>query len=508
MKKYILLLAPAYLMMLVGCVGPKKDTPIDPVEPEEPIIIGDEDPVIKDSEEYNTFWNPNTSLSLNISMSQEAAEFINNYQSNHDDSTYFDYYVPCTVSLKMNDKTYNFEEVGIRQKGNMSRRTSLIDGNLSLDSLVHYKLSFKETFDDEEYTTISELNSFAKTWEDSAAKKERKARRLFDMEKIDIKWNRNDDLSKSKQGYALKQFRSHGVLAGHETLADTTIGINGKTPINTTYEVFECIDSTFIKRHFSETLADGDLYKCCYTDRGPANMSSSYEIGNQIGVEKNAENYHPAYDLKTNKKKNTTHTNLYNFFEVVNNKTLLASQYKTKLEAALDVKSFLMYESIAFLLGNFDDMRNNANNYYLYFTSGENPIAYVIPYDFDRCLGAGCEGKQEFMTNFSAESTKMQCSGDWQTINLYWRTICQNTGHTNVQRVEEYRTTYQKNVEDLLNNGDFSANSFASYVNSFPQAYRGQVNGAGENNISFAEYLSMKISKIKECNPSYDIKVS
>ena len=33
------------------------------------------------------------------------------------------------------------------------------------------------TFDDEEYTTIEPLRQFAKTWEDSAAKKARKKRR-------------------------------------------------------------------------------------------------------------------------------------------------------------------------------------------------------------------------------------------------------------------------------------------------------------------------------------------
>ena len=235
-------------------------------------------------------------------------------------------------------------------------------------------------------------------------------------------------------------------------------------------------------------------------------------VGGKIGVEKNSTKYHPSYDLKTNKKKNTTHTNFFNFIDVVNNKSLSASEWKTQIEQKMDVASFIKYESIAFLLGNFDDMRNNANNYYLYFTSGENPIAYIIPYDFDRCLGSGCENRKEFMTDFSAESTKMQCSNNWQEINLYWRMICassdSDSGHTNVQRVEDYRAMYQKNIEDLLNNGDFSNETFTSYVNAFPQEYRGEANGAGTNNISFADYLSRKIAKIKECNPTYDIKVS
>ena len=512
-----LFLTPVALLMLTGCpwmqpINPDKpDKPDTPDVPDIPVIV-DDNPVIEDSEEYNTFWNPSTELSINIEMSQAAAEFIDTYQSDHNDSTYFDYYVPCTVIIEMNSQTYTFEEVGIRQKGNMSRTSMLYEGNFSMYRLAHYKLSFKETFDDEEYTTISQLQPFAKTWEDSAARKARKKRTLFDMEKIDIKWNRNDDLSKSKQSYALKQFRDHGVLAGHDTLAPTTIGITGKDPIYTTYEVLECIDSVFIKRHFSEEFADGDLYKCTYTDRGPANMSKNLTIGNQIGVEDNKTGFHPSYDLKTNKKKNTTHTNLFNLFNVVNDKTSTAAEFKTKLEKVFDVKSFLMYESIAFLLGNFDDMRNNANNYYMYFTSGENPIAFVIPYDFDRCLGAGCEGRQEYMTNFSAESTKMQCNGSWQALNIYWRTICtstdNNSQHKNVERVEAYRALYQKNIEDLLNNGDFSNSSFTSYVNSFPLAYRGQADGSGTDNVSFNEYLTRKISKIKECNPSYDIKVS
>ena len=145
-----------------------------------------EHPVIIDSEDYLEFWNSSTSLSINITMSQEAAEFINTYQSNHGDSTYHDYYVPCTVTFIINGKFETMEEVGIREKGNLSRSQMLEDGNFSLNTLAHYKLSFKETFDDIEYTTIPALQAFKKTWIDSAKKKERKNRRLLDMEKIDI----------------------------------------------------------------------------------------------------------------------------------------------------------------------------------------------------------------------------------------------------------------------------------------------------------------------------------
>ena len=496
-----LFLAPIYLLALIGCSFAKQsannngneEEPQDDIEDITPI---DDTPSIVNSENYLAFWNPSTSLSINIEMSQEAANFINSYQSNHDDSTYFDYYVPCTFNLTMNGVNYSFEEVGIRQKGNMSRRDMLVDNNLSLDRLVHFKLSFKETFDGDEYDNIEPLKQFAKTWDVSSERTERKNRTLFDMEKIDIKWNRNDDQTKSKQSYALKLFRENGVLAGHDTLADTTLRISGKSPITTTYEVLECIDSVFVKRHFNKDHADGDLYKCTYTNKGPANFSSSYTVGNQIGVEKNTTNYHPAYDLKTNKKKNTTHTGLLNLFSIINS-TVDADTFKTNIEEVLDIKRFIKYEAIAYLLGNFDDMRNNANNYYLYIASKSN-MAYIIPYDFDRCLGAGCEGRKDYMTDFSPESTKMQCSGDWQSINLYWRTVCTTSGKP--KQVEEYRALYQKYIEDLLNNKIISNESFNSFVDSFPVSYRGNKNGSGEDNISFASYLSKKINSIKDSN--------
>ena len=389
----------------------------------------------------------------------------------------------------------------------MSRTRMLEDGNLSLNKLCHYKLSFKETFDDEEYDSISILQQFKKTWDDTSLRKERKNRTLFDMEKLDIKWNRNNDETKVKQAYAYKSFRDNGILAPHDTIADTTIGIEGKTPIHTTYEAIEVIDSVFVKRHFDAARADGDLYKCTYT-WDPANFSSSYKVGQQIGVEDNSKNYHPAYDLKTNKKKNTTHTNLLNFIKAINDTTSNADAYRYKMDRLMDLDGFMMLESIAFLAGNFDDMRNNANNYYLYFASQTN-IAYFIPYDFDRCFGMGCEGKKDYMTDFSAESTKMQCSGSWQTINLYWRTICSSSssdsGHKNVERIEYYRTMYQKNIEDLLNNKKISTTSFTEFVNSFPNEYRGNPSGAGNNNTTFDNYLNKKIQAIKNNNPSYNI---
>lgn len=70
----------------------------------------DVDVVLNSSEGFEEFWNPHSSLYFNITMSQEAANFINDYQSNHDDSTYFDYYVPCTFSYTLNGVTPSWKK--------------------------------------------------------------------------------------------------------------------------------------------------------------------------------------------------------------------------------------------------------------------------------------------------------------------------------------------------------------------------------------------------------------
>ncbi len=512
MKNTLRLLSPIFITLLVaGCFGNKSNKSTGPnVNPDDyqPEYVGDPDPVITDSTQYLSFWDHKSQLSINISMSRQAAEFINNYQFDHDDSTYFDYYVPCTFTLNMNNESFVFEEAGIRGKGNMSRRHCLTDGQFSLQSLVHFKVTFKETFDDDEYTSIEALQPFKKDWsDDSEGRKARKARRLFDMEKIDLKWNRNDDQSKSKQAFAIHTFRNNGVLAGRSTLANTTIGISGESSINTTYEILECIDDVFIKRHFNESHASGDLYKCTYTNIGQANFSGGYTVGLEIGVEKNKTGYHPVYDLKTNKK-TSDHSNLLKLIQTINDRTSSAADYKEKVSKVMYMDEFIKYEGIAYLAGNFDDLRNNANNYYLYFESTTN-IAHIIPYDFDRCFGMGTEGRKNYMTDFSPESTKMQCNGDWQNMNIYWRTICSSSsapnGFSKVVRVEDYRALYQETIERMLNYNVISVESFNDFVNEFPASYRGSASGEGEGNTSFSHYLELKKQAIKSNTPKYNI---
>lgn len=466
-------------------------------DPEDPLDVKDIDPMLVSSQEYFKFFNHTTKLEIHIDVSKAAAEFMNQYQTGRYGSTYYDYYVPCNVDIYMDGTQYAFEDVGIRVKGNTSRQQFLENGHFTTNRLAHFKLKFCETFDGEEYDDIPELRQFKKTYPSKDDKKVIKNRRLFDMEKINIKWNRNDDKTISRQGYILKSFENNGVLAGKSTLSMTSLDVTGTDPINVVYEVLEDIDDVFISRHFAEEYAAGDLYKCCYQN-APANFSKYYTVGNQIGVEDNVTGYHPAYDLKTNKKK-SDHSALLSLIQSLNKDNLTAEQFKEEMSSKMHMESFLKYEAVAFLGGNFDDLRNNANNYYLYFVSGSN-YCYIIPYDFDRCFGCGTNGYKDFMTSFSADSTKMQCTGDWQNMSLYWRTVCRPTdGRPN--RVNEYYNIYCESISNLINNNIVGPSSFVNFVNEYPNSYGCNAYGSGNGNITFADYFQRKIQAIKQNNP-------
>ena len=91
-------------------------------------------------------------------------------------------------------------------------------------------------------------------------------------------------------------------------------------------------------------------------------------------------------------------------------------------------------------------------------------------------------------------------------MSIYWRTVCRETSGRPV-RITSFYEQYCDNIEHLLNDGIISLNSFKSFVNEYPSSIRGNVDSKDFMNITFAQYLSTKISKIKEFN-SGDIHIT
>lgn len=262
--------------------------------------------------------------------------------------------------------TFTINEVGVRMKGNTSR-TDFYDPQQGIYNLIHLKISFQETFDNEQY-----YGDQAKTWTD-ADRSARKNRTFATLEKIDLRWNRCDDSTFIREYFAYQTYREYGVLAPNTNLASFDwagyhMGV---------YTINEPIDEVFLAKHLPISALGGDLYKCGWA----GNSNASFRETNSIGIEDDGAGQFYAYDLKTNKK-TSDHSALKNLIHTLNR----TSCSKDDIAALVDMDDFLSFSAVSYLLGNPDDLRSNYNNCYVYFRA-DNGKALFIPYDYDRCLG-------------------------------------------------------------------------------------------------------------------------
>lgn len=345
-----------------------------------------------------------TELSVSLKFSPESLAFIDEYQSNRG-SQFKEAYLPADVTIALGEDVYEFPLSGVRMKGNTSRRHFLSGDDIYQP--VHFKVNLKSTFDGEEYDTYPELAPFKKTWEDEAERKAQKKRNLFGIEKFDLKYvPRNRDTGSSciaREIYAYDKFREADIPAPYANLCKTTIS-NGISQQTYDYEIIECIDKQFLKRRFEGDDVKGDLYKCVYNGMGKADLTrdgavtKTYDNGlsvgaairnGKIGVEDNYSYYEPVYQLKTNDDagQDSDFSKMATYINGIWN-VLYGGQGNDLLESILDVDEFTRFSAVSYLLGNFDDQRYDANNYYLYFVPSTGKAIY-IPYDWDWCLGLG-----------------------------------------------------------------------------------------------------------------------
>ena len=437
-------------------------------------------PIENEDELYDALFDPTSKIEITINFSNNSiynlAQYsINNYKA--------DMYHPCDVNFNINGVDYFYEEVGARMKGNTSINPYFVSSEGYMHDLVHYKLSFSQTFDD-----VEDNDYYTHNWANKDERKERKNRRLGGMKKIDLKWNRNYDEPFMKQLYAYDCFKDAGVMALENNLVKVTINTENDT-INAYYELQECIDSTFLEKRLPQDEAEGDLYKCRYTSMGPADLRDY--SNNKIGIED--VNYKRIYELKTNEKTSDL-SSMTNLIDVVN-KTGSVESIKSELDNILDIDYTLRFFAVSWVLGNPDDIRNNYNNYYLYFNS-KNQKAYFIPYDYDRCLGI-LNGWPINLADTPWYTTKTNLEyRDWQNNPLIWRLLITSTD-TNSKAldypvIEEYRNRYYEYCVEYANKY-LDVNRFKELADKLYYS-NGDISHAGDDNMTFEEYCTRKLA--------------
>lgn len=364
MKTYRFLLICICLALLLGC------TPVSP--PGDPTSPSATAPKSEDQQLYERLFDIHNKITLRLDMEEaEIAKMqadYENYDRNGSKSPIFrkaDLYITITAPDGTSEE-YQIPQVGVRMKGNTSR-TSFYSAEDGIYNVIHLKLSFQETFDDAAY-----YGSEAMAW-DETARIERKDRTFATLEKLDLRWNRCDDSTYLKEYFAYETYRKYGVIAPRTNLASFDwAGVHmGVFTIN------EPVDKRFLEKNLPAEALGGDLYKC-----GWAGGDNGSFIGtNSIGIEDEDAGKFYAYDLKTNKK-TSTHESLKKLIQTMNAGAVTKEQFAQ----LVDMENFLPFCAVSYLLGNPDDMRNNYNNFYVYFR-GDTGRALFVPYDYDRCLG-------------------------------------------------------------------------------------------------------------------------
>lgn len=453
---------------------------------------------------YTALFDINSTVEFSFDMSDAEWKKLNSDYLENAKSPIYRMADSVTVSVtssgyKLN---YYYTEVGVRMKGNTSRR-DFYGGNGFFAS-IHFKLSFGETFDDEDEYTASEI----KQWESTADRKARKDRTFATLEKMDLKYNSTQDPTYISDLYALKAFRDNGIAAQNATMCAVKALNCDTSYINLgLYKLYEAVDSIFLERNF-EGDSDGDLYKCTYTSSGPADLTRADT--NLIGVEDELNNKFYSYDKKTNKKAKTESgaldfSTMVNFINAIN-------ANDADYETLIDTEHFARFEAVNYILGNPDCIRNNYNNYYTYFRPSDGK-AIFIPFDYDRCLGITKDWNPtgSASMNVAPFTRTVAATGGAQANPLYVNLIDKGAP-TNADSV---LMLYRNNLINLKNASIFSSHEFDAYKNKYKSTYSSKIKSAissnavafdatNTGNVPFAEYIAGKFRTLEQNINNYN----
>lgn len=441
---------------------------------------------------FEQLFDINNYIEVNVDISDEELKQIQkDYEKYSDMGSKSPIYrranLEVTIKTDKDEHTYLIEDVGIRMKGNTSR-THFYDDEYGQYNLIHFKVDFQETFDDEDYykKPVDWSN-------DKEGREARKDRTFATLENIELRWNKCDDGTYIREYAAYEMYREQGLLAQHTNLASTNVAGNHQG----VFMIYEPIDKVFIEKYVAKEDQGGDLYKAAWTWRG-ADLTKESSVG--IEDEDNAEFYN--YDLKTNKKSSDGES-MKNLLNKLANSRL----DKDDIEKLVDMEYFVKYEAVSYFIGDPDDARNNYNNHYVYFLQSSGK-AIFIPCDLDRCFGVtkSWNPSGDAMVSVSPYSKRAIGTGEQQQNPLYLNTVCRG-GYYIEEYTEALKETFNskymtvKKFEEIYNiaKGNYSGKTTPSklYYNGewhdFSFSFeRSDGLNSEEGNASVTEYLQNK----------------
>lgn len=419
-----------------------------------------------DQKLYDDLFSLDSQITVSIDISdEEMAKIEADYEKYQNKNSKSPIYRMCDMTISVNGEEYKIEEVGVRMKGNTSR-TSFYNDNEGAYNLIHFKFSFDETFDDEEY-----YGDDAKVWASDEERQERKNRTFASLSGIEMKWNREVDSTYIRETYAFRMYRDCGLLAPNNTVGQCIINDESWG----VYKIYEPVDKTFIERNFDEEDWGGDLYKCTW-GCGPANYT---QADGYAGVENEDLGQMYTYDLKTNKK-TSKNESLKALIDTISKEDAT----REDIEKVVDVDNWLKFSAVGYFLGMPDDLRNNYNNHYVYFKGSTNQAVFIA-YDCDICLGIDqWNPTGKFMTDADPYSDYAYGAGEHQMNELIVKTLT---------RDGLYEEEYTQALEEIASSKWMQFDTFSQMFEKVEEHYSDVIKPEREFYNSNSAQIQMSI---------------
>ena len=319
-------------------------------------------------------WDESVIPEIRVSVSEDE---WNRLLDEYDKNEYTKEYIHCDISYKKEDEETIIYDAGIRLRGNTSRRRPEEGSKTHVTNGAdwqhcHFGVNLKK---------------FNKKNDDIPVKD------VKGISKFNLKWFK-DDATYVREMFCYDLFRRAGIwTAAHDVYCRLWIHVEGDSnpAYYGVYEMIEPYDDKYLeKREHLFGTSDGHLWKCSHDKiHGAADLSNPYA---NMAEDNNKDDF--TYELKEYAKTSSfeiAKAQLEDFMLKLNGKahgTPGDSFYKW-IKEVCDVDLLMRTYAVNVAVGMWDDLWNNGNNYYLYFTTSDkfDYKVYLIPYDYDNTLG-------------------------------------------------------------------------------------------------------------------------
>ena len=322
-------------------------------------------------EGYSYVWDRDAVPEIHLQVSLDE---WNRLLSLYDANAYTTQYVMATVSFVKDGETTVIDSVGLRLKGNTSRRrpegwSGQMHQRDNTDwHHAHFGVNLRKYVDDKAHT-------------------------IQGVRKLHLKWFKDDPMY-VREMFCYELFHRAGVWTGiRDSYCRLWLHVEGdsKEAYYGVYELLEPIDKRYLKDRKALFGNDkGNLWKCRNAAAGLNNPNGD------IWYDDDTDDRH-AYTLETNTEAfDSARLQLTDFMSKLNN--LSDSEFYSWILQVTDVDLLLKTYAVNVAVGMWDDYWNNANNYYIYFngTGLTGYKFYFIPYDYDNTLGTSARcGNQD-----------------------------------------------------------------------------------------------------------------